>query len=52
MYLFQHVEGVEKMKTERDAALRQLEDEKQRVDDLMFRAEEDNIHKEDFSVRL
>ena len=38
------------MKAELDKLNKMLEDERQKVEDLMFRNEEENINKEDYNV--
>lgn len=39
-----------KLKAELDKLNKMLEDERQKVEDLMFRNEEENINKEDYNV--
>lgn len=41
-----------KLKIELDKLNKMLEDEKQKVEDLMFRNEEENINREDYNVRI
>lgn len=40
------------LKSEVERLAKQLEDERQKVEDLMFRNEEENINKEDYHVRF
>lgn len=48
--LFQASTENGKLKAELDKLNKMLEDEKQKVEDLMFRNEEENINREDYNV--
>lgn len=50
IYYFQVNTENGKLKAERDKLTKLLEDERQKVEDLMFRNEEENINKEDYNV--
>lgn len=48
--MFQATSENSKLKAELDKINKLLEDEKQKVEDLMFRTEEENINREDYNV--